>query len=53
MTKMAVWPDGDWCLLDEIEEFTWKSDDYVVCDSDGYVATGIFDCDNPEENAEQ
>jgi hypothetical protein len=50
MTKMAVWPDGDWCLLDEIEEFTWKSDDYVVCDSDGYVATGIFDGDNPEED---
>lgn len=28
--KVCIWPDGTWCLLDEVEEFRWMSDDYKV-----------------------
>ncbi len=24
-----VWPDGDWCYPEDIEEYGWKSDDYA------------------------
>lgn len=28
---IALWPDGTWCDLDEVESYlTWKSDDYQV-----------------------
>lgn len=30
VTKYAVWPDGDFCLLEEVSEFSHKSDDYEV-----------------------
>jgi len=28
MQKICVWPDGTWCHWDDIEEYSWKSDDY-------------------------
>ena len=30
MTKVYIWPDGDWCYEDELQEYSWKSDDYKV-----------------------
>ena len=27
--KIYVWPDGTWCYQNEIEEYSWKSDDYI------------------------
>ena len=24
----CVWPDGDWCRFEDIQEYSWKSDDY-------------------------
>lgn len=27
---ILVWPDGDWCLAEDLHEYTWKSDDYRV-----------------------
>jgi hypothetical protein len=31
MTKLVVrWPDETWCELDELHEYSWKSDDYEV-----------------------
>ena len=26
---ICVWPDGSWCAADEINEYDWKSDDYL------------------------
>ena len=26
--KVCVWPDGCWCRHEEIESYSWKSDDY-------------------------
>ena len=28
--KIMYWPDGDWCYADNLEEFSWKSDDYAT-----------------------
>jgi len=25
---VCVWPDNMWCLYEDIEQYTWKSDDY-------------------------
>lgn len=27
---IILWPDGDWCLLEDLEDYSWKSDDYEV-----------------------
>lgn len=27
---ICVWPDGAWCLHEDLGEFGWKSDDYEV-----------------------
>lgn len=44
VTWVAVWPDNDWCMEDEISEYDWKSDDYEWYDIDSgrahYVITG-------------
>ena len=32
--KHCVWPDDDHCLLDEVEEYSWKSDDYLIYSAD-------------------
>ena len=28
--RIAIWPDYTWCDMEEIEDFSWKSDDYSV-----------------------
>ena len=28
--KICLWSDGMWCEFDDIEEYTWMSDDYEV-----------------------
>jgi predicted RNA-binding Zn-ribbon protein involved in translation (DUF1610 family) len=28
--EYCVWPDGNFCLKEDIEEYSWKSDDYVI-----------------------
>jgi hypothetical protein len=37
MSVYCVWPDGTACLLSELWEFNWKSDDY------GYVAADSYE----------
>ena len=27
--KICIWSDGTWCFKDDIEDFSWMSDDYV------------------------
>lgn len=27
---VCVWPDETWCFQDDIEEYSWKSDDYII-----------------------
>lgn len=27
---LIVWPDGDQCLREDMDDYTWKSDDYEV-----------------------
>lgn len=34
---IVVWPDDSWCFRSELEEYTWKSDDYrwiLISDSE-------------------
>ena len=26
---VIVWPDGTWCYEDELDQFSWKSDDFA------------------------
>lgn len=30
MSNMCVWPDGMFCMSEDIDEYSWKSDDYEV-----------------------
>jgi hypothetical protein len=30
METICIWPDGDWCYWDELEDFFWKSDDFFI-----------------------
>lgn len=30
-TRICIWPDDTWCDFDEVEEYGWKSDDYLDC----------------------
>ena len=32
---ILVWPDGEWCYEEDIEDYAWKSDDYgrVTCNA--------------------
>ena len=34
--KICVWPDGTMCDLEDIEEYSWMSDDYAIKDIDTY-----------------
>ena len=31
---LVIWPDNSWCYTEEVEEYHWKSDDYVVVSID-------------------
>ena len=46
-SKVCIWPDGTWCLLSEVEEYSWMSDDYRIVrvtewDEDGSPADHYF-----------
>ena len=28
MQTIIVWPDGTWCYLEDVHDFSWKSDDF-------------------------
>jgi hypothetical protein len=30
MIKIYYWPDGTWCVEDDVHEYDWKSDDYAI-----------------------
>ena len=30
MIKIYVWSDGTWCHAEDIEEYSWMSDDYTT-----------------------
>ena len=30
LIEICVWADYTWCNSDEVEEYTWKSDDYHI-----------------------
>jgi len=32
--EICVWADGTWCWLDEVNEMTHMSDDYVILSAD-------------------
>lgn len=34
MSDIHLWPDGTWCYTDELEDFTWMSDDYQIIRED-------------------
>ncbi|AEJ81316.1 gp057 [Erwinia phage vB_Eam-MM7] len=45
---IVVWPDDSWCFRSELEEYTWKSDDYrwiLISDSeyDSFMKSQEFD----------
>lgn len=29
-TEICIWSDYEWCLSEYVEEFLWKSDDYIT-----------------------
>lgn len=31
---LIIWPDNSWCYAEDIEEYPWKSDDYVLVSKD-------------------
>ena len=31
---LIVWPDNSWCYAEYLEEYPWKSDDYVLVSKD-------------------
>lgn len=31
---LVVWPDNSWCYAEDLEEYPWKSDDYVLVSAD-------------------
>lgn len=31
---LIVWPDNSWCYAEDLEEYPWKSDDYVLVSKD-------------------
>lgn len=31
---LVVWPDDSWCYREDLEECSWKSDDYAVVSVD-------------------
>ena len=36
LIAVAIWPDYDWCLIDEVDEMTHKSDDFITVELDFY-----------------
>lgn len=30
--RICLWSDGTWCEIDNIEEYSWMSDDYIKID---------------------
>lgn len=34
MEEICIWADYDWCWLNEVEEYSWKSDDYITVNID-------------------
>lgn len=30
LIEIVVWPDGDWCYIEDLYEFSHRSDDYIV-----------------------
>ena len=37
MNKYAMWPDGTYCDMEEVEEYSHMSDDYQVIDETEFV----------------
>lgn len=40
---IVLWPDGDWCFLDDLEGYNWKSDDYEFIKPDNPRYQQILD----------
>lgn len=44
IARVAIWPDGTWCALDERADFEdmllWKSDDYAIVEVAEWVEDG-------------
>lgn len=30
MKMICLWPDGMWCNIENIDEYYWKSDDFIL-----------------------
>lgn len=28
--KIAIWCDGTWCDVEDLDQYTWMSDDYAI-----------------------
>jgi hypothetical protein len=46
---VILWPDGDWCYRDELEEYTHKSDDYAVLKADTFEWHSFLNSERPLE----
>jgi len=41
---LIIWPDNSWCYAEELEEYTWKSDDYVLVSVDDPKYDYLINC---------
>lgn len=50
--KICVWADYSWCWREDLEEYSWKSDDYMVLDVPEGMAADVIDfwllCTRPQ-----
>ena len=42
---LVIWPDNSWCYLEDLEEYPWKSDDYIVVSVDDPKYDYYLTCD--------
>ena len=43
---LVIWPDNTWCFAEEIDSYSWKSDDYVVISVEHEKYAYFINCKN-------
>jgi len=43
---MVIWPDNTWCFAEELDDYSWKSDDYIVISVEHEKYSYFIDCKN-------
>ena len=43
---LVIWPDNTWCFAEELDDYSWKSDDYIVISVEHEKYAYFIDCKN-------